>query len=248
MRSSGGAPAIVFDLIRRHAIDCEARQNGTLRAAVAAKHAAAIRITAEQLRAPRRPGRVPGARGARRAPREPSRYNAAMLDRRGGDLNPLSFARGLARAAIGAGAAVHGGTPRARPAARGRRVAARAPGAAPSAHRTWCSRPTATPTAYGRGCGAPSSRCSARSQRARRLPQQIARAVMPGRSVLYESGAITVYYRIDAGRAVVDRRPGTDARDPQRGGDSASARLCAKALADSRGLSNGRMPGAGGWP
>ncbi len=31
-----------------------------------------------------------------------------MLDRRGGDLNPLSYSRGLARAAIEAGARVHG--------------------------------------------------------------------------------------------------------------------------------------------
>src|SRR5580698_3427886 len=46
---AGNAPKFVFDLIRRHAIACEARQNGTLRAAVRAKHAAAVRATAEQL-------------------------------------------------------------------------------------------------------------------------------------------------------------------------------------------------------
>ena len=39
------------------------------------------------------------------------RYLCAMLDNRGGDLHPLSYARGLARAAIAAGAAVHGETP-----------------------------------------------------------------------------------------------------------------------------------------
>ena len=38
------------------------------------------------------------------------RYQGAMLDRRGGELNPLSYARGLARAAIAAGARLHGGT------------------------------------------------------------------------------------------------------------------------------------------
>ena len=31
---AGGAPAFVFDLIKRHAIRCDARQNGTLRAAI----------------------------------------------------------------------------------------------------------------------------------------------------------------------------------------------------------------------
>ena len=45
---AGAAPSFVFDLVERHAIRCDARQNGTLRAAVGPKHAAAIRITAEQ--------------------------------------------------------------------------------------------------------------------------------------------------------------------------------------------------------
>ena len=39
------------------------------------------------------------------------RYVSGLIDRRGGDLHPLSYARGLARAAIGAGVAVHGETP-----------------------------------------------------------------------------------------------------------------------------------------
>ena len=39
------------------------------------------------------------------------RYLCAMLDSRGGDLHPLSYARGLARAAISAGAQVYGATP-----------------------------------------------------------------------------------------------------------------------------------------
>ena len=38
------------------------------------------------------------------------RYHAAMLDRRGGQVNPLGYARGLAQAAMQRGAAVHGGT------------------------------------------------------------------------------------------------------------------------------------------
>ena len=48
-RARGGAPAFVFDLIERHGIRCDARRNGTLRAAVRPKHAARVRATAEQL-------------------------------------------------------------------------------------------------------------------------------------------------------------------------------------------------------
>jgi glycine/D-amino acid oxidase-like deaminating enzyme len=39
------------------------------------------------------------------------RYLCALLDRRGGHINPLGFARGLAQAAVQAGAKVHGSTP-----------------------------------------------------------------------------------------------------------------------------------------
>ena len=46
---AGAAPDLVFDLIQRHGIACDARRGGTLRAAVRERHAAAVRATAEQL-------------------------------------------------------------------------------------------------------------------------------------------------------------------------------------------------------
>ena len=106
---AGAAPAFVFDLIERHSIRCEARQNGTLRAAVRAQHAAKIRISVDQWLRRNAPVEFLNAAAVERVTGT-GHYIAAMFDRRGGDLNPLSFARGLARAAIGAGAQVHGGT------------------------------------------------------------------------------------------------------------------------------------------
>jgi glycine/D-amino acid oxidase-like deaminating enzyme len=35
------------------------------------------------------------------------------------------------------------------------------------------------------------------------LPDDISRQVMPGRAVLYESGSVTVYYRVDSGRRLL---------------------------------------------
>jgi glycine/D-amino acid oxidase-like deaminating enzyme len=35
------------------------------------------------------------------------------------------------------------------------------------------------------------------------LPEEIARGIMPSRAVLYESGAITVYYRVDSGQRLL---------------------------------------------
>jgi glycine/D-amino acid oxidase-like deaminating enzyme len=43
---SGNAPNVVFDLIQRHQIECQALQSGTLRAAISPRDAAGIRTTA----------------------------------------------------------------------------------------------------------------------------------------------------------------------------------------------------------
>jgi glycine/D-amino acid oxidase-like deaminating enzyme len=192
---AGAAPAFVFDLIERHSIRCEARQNGTLRAAVRAQHAARIRISVEQWLRRAAPVEFLDASAVERATGT-GHYIAAMFDRRGGDLNPLSFARGLARAAIGAGALVYGGT-------RALNLT--------SSGQSWNVRTTlGTVTAANvviatngytdglwpklRHTIVPLFGAIAASAK---LPDEIARAVMPGRAVLYESGAITVYYRID---------------------------------------------------
>ncbi|MCJ9736256.1 FAD-binding oxidoreductase, partial [Bradyrhizobium sp. PRIMUS42] len=107
---SYGTTNFTHDLIRRYQIPCEARQNGTLRAAYHAASAAAIEKTAQQCI---RRG-MPVTYLNREQLREMTgtdRYIGAMLDTRGGDLHPLSYARGLARAAISAGAKVFGETP-----------------------------------------------------------------------------------------------------------------------------------------
>jgi len=198
---AGAAPSLVFDLIQRHGIACDARRNGTLRAAVRPKHAAAIRSTLEQLA--RRGAPVEYLEGAAiSALTGTDRYIGAMLDRRGGDLNPLSFARGLAQAAIRVGAAVHGGTRvlKAKREAGAWRLET-AGGSVVAAHlvlatngytdRLWPDlRRTIVPLF---GAIAASSR----------LPESISRSIMPGRSVLYESGAITVYYRVDSGQRLL---------------------------------------------
>jgi glycine/D-amino acid oxidase-like deaminating enzyme len=103
---AGGAPALVFDLVTRHGIACDARQNGTLRAAVHVRHAAAIRGTCAQLERRGAPVELLEGGALVRATGT-ERYACALLDRRGGDLNPLMYARGLARAALKAGARLY---------------------------------------------------------------------------------------------------------------------------------------------
>ncbi|MEP6548253.1 MAG: FAD-binding oxidoreductase [Gammaproteobacteria bacterium] len=194
---AGSAPAFVFDLIERHAIRCEARRNGTLRAAIRPAQADQIRRTMAQWA--RRGAPVEFLDGPAIAEATGTkRYVGAMLDRRGGDLNPLSFSRGLCRAAVAAGAGIY-----CRSAALGMARAGQsweirtATGTVSATHVVLATngytddlwpglRRTVVPV-----FGAMASTAQ--------IPDDIAAQVMPGGSVLYESGPVTVYYRVDSG-------------------------------------------------
>ena len=99
------APALVFDLVDRHGIDCEAHRGGTIRAASRAKAETGIREHVRQ-------GAARGAdiawldSAAMTRLTGASAYVCGSLDRRGGNLNPLAFARGLAEAAMQRGARI----------------------------------------------------------------------------------------------------------------------------------------------
>jgi len=198
---AGAAPGFVFDLIERHRIACDARRNGTLRAAVGAKHAAAVRVSVEQWRRRNAPVELLTGSSLVQATGT-ARYTAAMWDRRGGDLNPLSYARGLARAAAAAGATVHGGS-RAVSLVRGARLwsVGTARGAV-SAEQVVLATNGYTDDLYPqlRRSIVPLFGAIAATVP---LPSALAGTIMPSRAVLYESGAITVYYRVDRDQRLV---------------------------------------------
>ena len=86
---SGNAPDFVFNLIRQHQISCAALQSGTLRSAISRKGSVEVRASAEQWI--RRTIAVSVLeRDEIVSVTGTDRYQAAMLDRRGGQLNPLS--------------------------------------------------------------------------------------------------------------------------------------------------------------
>jgi glycine/D-amino acid oxidase-like deaminating enzyme len=197
---SGNAPNVVFKLIERHQIACEALQSGTLRTAFSRRSVNGIRRTAEQWM--RRSGMVSfldrdvvsGLTGT-------DRYLGAMLDRRGGQLNPLGYARGLAAAAMNAGAAVHGATPVSRIRKDGQ----------------WrLETPTGTVTAekivvatngYTDGLWPGLNRSIVPVYSAIAASEPVPDEVMPSRSSLYEMGNVTVYYRRDRdGRVLMGGR------------------------------------------
>ena len=191
-----GVTDYTFDLIRRYQIPCEARQNGTYRAAYNDANAAAIEKTAAQCMQRGMPVTLRD-RAAMQDAIGADRYRLAMFDPRGGDLHPLSYARGLAQAALAAGAALHGDTPALSLRREGERWRVETPRAIVRADKVLIAtngftddlwpglRRTIVPVFSSIAATAP-------------LPDAVAREIMPGRSVLYESGHITVYYRVDA--------------------------------------------------
>lgn len=198
---SGGAPGFVFDLIKRLKIECDARRNGTLRAATSPRQALRLRSTAAQLSGRGAPVELLEGEALALATGT-RRYALAMLDRRGGDLNPLRYARGLAAAARAAGAQLYDDSRALRLQNQNQLWQVSTAGGSISAPRVvlatngytdglWPElKKTIIPVFGAIAASAP-------------LSETAARNILPGRSVLYEIGAITHYYRVDAGQRLV---------------------------------------------
>jgi glycine/D-amino acid oxidase-like deaminating enzyme len=98
----GAGPDLVFELIRRHGIVCDAVRSGWLQLATSERALGPIATRVRQWRArgaaiemlsEAEASRLTGSR----------RYYGGLIDRRGGTVQPLAYARGLARAAQRAG-------------------------------------------------------------------------------------------------------------------------------------------------
>ena len=106
----GGGPAAVWETIEQHAIDCDAVRNGTLKCAVGRAGLEEIGERAHQLGERGAPVRVLDAMETAKRIGSMA-YSGALLDLRAGTIQPLAYARGLARAAIAAGASIHAQRP-----------------------------------------------------------------------------------------------------------------------------------------
>ena len=106
----GATADLVFDLIARHHIDCDGRRSGWIQGAPGPKGLAQVRRRAEDWLAERADVAVL-ERGEVEARTGSNAYVGAFLDRRGGTVQPLSYARGRARAAAAAGARIHSDSP-----------------------------------------------------------------------------------------------------------------------------------------
>ncbi len=189
------APNVVFDIIARNQIACEASQTGTMRAVFQTNNLADIRAAYEQGAQRGMPVELLD-KAAMAARTGTDRYLGALLDTRGGHVNPLGYARGMAQAAMQAGAAVHGGTPATKVSRDGAAWKVQTPTGTVTADRLvigtngytddlWPKlRRSVVPVYSGIAASEP-------------LAEEIARTIMPHRASVYELGRITTYYRLD---------------------------------------------------
>ncbi len=102
----GNGPQVVMELIDRHGIACELERNGTLHCAVGKAGLKEIIARASQWQ--KRGAAVTLLSAAETAARVGSAdYSGSLLDKRAGTLQPLAYVRGLAHAAVRAGAILH---------------------------------------------------------------------------------------------------------------------------------------------
>ena len=100
----------LFALVAEHGIECDARQTGWLHPAHAAVLAPGLAARLAEWKPFGSRAVLLDAAEARRRMGS-ARFHAALFDASGGHLNPLAYTRGLARAAIRAGAAVFTDSP-----------------------------------------------------------------------------------------------------------------------------------------
>lgn len=106
----GDGPQVVMSIIDRYGIECELVRNGTLHCAVGKTGSEEIAERARQWQCRGAPVELLDA--AQTAARVgTTAYAGSLLDRRAGTLQPLAYVRGLARAAVRAGATLHSGSP-----------------------------------------------------------------------------------------------------------------------------------------
>lgn len=106
---AGRAADVVFSLIETHAIACEAIRNGWIQASVKTSHLPALEKRMRQWQSRGAPVEMLDARAMERRTGS-ARFAGGWIDRRAGSIHPLNYARGLARAALAAGARVHCGS------------------------------------------------------------------------------------------------------------------------------------------
>jgi glycine/D-amino acid oxidase-like deaminating enzyme len=98
------SPDLVFSIIKKYGIECEAKTNGMLQAAHSRSKVEWIRARCEQMQKMGMPVSLVEGAELQELTGSPLYRHAALFDPRAGTIQPMSYARGLGRAVISAGA------------------------------------------------------------------------------------------------------------------------------------------------
>ena len=196
---------LVFELIDRYRIECEALRPGYVQGGYGAKGRRFNREWARQWAERGREARflerdeIAGLIGT-------ARYGSGMLDARGGNVQPLAYARGLARAAMEEGAVIHGASAVTAIARDGAGWSVRTEGASIECELVvlatngytgdlWPGlRQSVVPVASFVTATVP-------------LGHNVLPSVLPGRHAVSETARVIVYYRLDRqGRFIIGGR------------------------------------------
>lgn len=201
-RLLGEAPAAVWALIARFGIECEAQPAGTLHCADDAAGLAALRARAGQWRARGVAVELLNGEAARARTGSPA-FRGALFDPRAGTVQPLAYARGLARAAMAAGAVIHTQSPVSDARREGGLWRLQTPSGQVSAPRViWAGN------AYGTGpAAAPAQALSVLPYfnfATDPLPDSLRSTILPGGEGAWNTAKILTSWRLDmAGRFVI---------------------------------------------
>ena len=209
-----GSAARVYDIIGRHRIDCGLERNGWFRAAHSPIALAYLEKLAKGLQAR-------GVDAALISRDEAARmlgtdeYVGGLLDRRAGAIQPLSYVRGLARAALGQGAAIHALTPaeRLEPAGRGWRIAT--PRGSVRAKQVLLATGAYTERLWP-GLAQTFVGVQSAQMATDPLSANLRASILPSRAVVSDTRKLSNYFRVDAaGRLLMGGRgPLGDAPSP----------------------------------
>lgn len=208
LQTLGDGPELVFDIVERHGIACEPVRNGNLHCAIGAGGLADIRERARQWTAHGVQVRLLDATETAHLTGA-SAYSGALLDPRTGTLQPLGYARGLARAVQSLGGRIHEHTAvvSARPDGARWRLAT-AQGTAIKAHRVVVATNTAqtapglTPDAWPR-LQAELVRLPYFNMATAPLPPALRARILPQGHGVWDTATVLSSYRLDAtGRLV----------------------------------------------
>ena len=192
---AGGAADVVFNLIDKHRIACKPVRAGWIQPAHREDLLPGLHQRAEQWAKRGAPVEVLDAKAC--AERIGSDvYVGGWIDNRAGGIQPLAYARGLARAARDAGARIHGGSPARRLSRIGEGWRVETPRGTVIADRVVLATNGYTDELW------PDLKRSivpvhSFQVATRPLGDNVAKSILPARSVLSDTRRVAVYYRID---------------------------------------------------